>query len=63
MNLFPPSVLGLLLLFVVGVLEVISFCCCCLMGHFDPLRAVLVLCVFVVPKFFVTADVVAFSLF
>ena len=62
MNLCPPSVLGMLLLFYVGVLGVLSFCRCGLVGHFDPLRAVLILCVFVVPKFFVAVDDVSFSL-
>ena len=61
-DLLLSSVLVMLLLCVVGVLGVLSLCCGGLKGHLDPLRAVLVLVVFFIPEFFVTADVFALSL-
>ena len=61
-DLIPSSVLVLLLLCVVEVLGVLSFCCGGSKGHLDPLRAVFVLVVFFIPEFFVSADVVALSL-
>ena len=54
--------LVLLLLCVVGVVWVFSFCSGGLKGHFDPLRVGFVLDVFHSPEFFVSADVVALSL-
>ncbi len=61
-HFLPSSVLVLRLLYVVGVVGVLSFCCGGLKGHFGPLRVVLVLGIFVISEFFFTADVVSFSL-
>jgi len=54
--------LVLMLLCVVGVVGVLSFCCGGLRGHFGPLRVFFVLVVSLIPEFFVVADVVALSL-
>ena len=55
-------VLVLLLLCVVGVVGVLSFCCGGLKGHFGSLRVGLVIVVSFLPEFFVAAEVVALSL-
>ncbi len=60
--LIPFVVLVLLLLCVVGVVGVLSFCCGGLKGHFGPLRVRFVLVISFLPEFFVAAEVVALSL-
>ena len=60
--LLSSFVLVLMLLCVVGVVKVLSFCCGGSKGHFGPLRVVFVLVVSFIPEFFVAADVVALSL-
>ena len=60
--LLSSTVLVLLLLCVVGVFWVLSFCSGRLKGHFDPLRVGFVLDVFHIPEFFVPADFISLSL-
>ena len=60
-HLLSSDVLVLLLLCVVGVFWVLSFCSGGLKGHFDPLRFGFVLDVFRIPEFFVSAEIVALS--
>ncbi len=61
-HLLSSSVLVLMLLRVVGVVWVLSFCCGGLKRHFGPLRVIFVLFVSFLPEFFVSADVVALPL-
>ncbi len=60
--MFLPFALVPMLLFVVGVHGVLSFCFEGLRGHLDPLRVVLFLGIFVISEFFVTADVISLFL-
>ena len=57
----PSYVLVLLLLWVVEVVGILSFCCGGLKGHFGMFRVGVVLVVSFFTEFFVATDVVAFS--
>ena len=61
-HLLSSYVLVLLLLCIVGVVGVLSFCRGGLKGHFGPLRVGFVLVVSFLPEFFVAAKVVTLSL-
>jgi hypothetical protein len=61
-HLLSSVVLVLLLLYVFGMVRVLSFCSGGLKGHFGPLRVRFVLVISFLPELFVAAEVVALSL-